>query len=918
MKKYWLLLYVIQLVFVYLALGETGYPLKNGDFSTYQGFGKPAGWGVNIKHGKPLFNLEISTIDISFKNPGAIATIDVNEGDDGCYFQDISLMPGEYCLNLDLQIVGNVEVAIAVGGRNEILKSTSGWKRVAIEFATESDQRVHLFARGGCGKARFRNVELSIKKLRTSLVPIDTDIAIGDIRLPEVSSEEERFAVYELQYYIWRMTGKVPGLKGRDETFDGAAIIIGKAVDPNVLCKLARYPQDSYIVSRQREFILLSGNTPTGTLYSVYDFLKFQGCAWIIPGQLGEVIPLRKCLLNYSDTKIESPDYDVRGGIFNHISFFNNGGWIYKNADEYFDWAVRNRLNCVTFEYGVSADLGVHRGHGHIQTLNHSWHIFLREDKPEWDALVNGKRMRLHPTGRYNMPCVSNREFRQYVVDYIIRYFTENPQVSIFALSPDDEPAFWCECNNCRKLDSDLGKGTWKKSVDGYPEIGTADRVFNFANEIISRVNKVFPNKNIEVYCYGSYRNPPLREKVDSNILVKYTFWPKTPLNKLLLDENVSVNKKEVIDLLDGWRKVGACHFGLYDYGNWVCPDAPVFWWNACTDAIKSFHTRWNFRHSIGEVDSEIQSAFMWYDVRAEALWNVNIDCNTVIRNICNKFYGNASTIMYDYYQKMEDALSQSNSFQQVGYEWVNLSEFDVQRVLLGQQIIERALGTATDEVTLKRLRLAQYSHDILTMFIIQKMSNGSSEEEAVAKVAFERANNIVRDDNILLSKNGVDMLQSLYLPPIVSSTIMELPEVWDFRVDPNDIGMIEQWFASSKKMDWESISTKSDWTAQGYRYHGTAWYRISFSLSEDKGVPPKAKRAILFEAIDGTAQVFLDGKLIGQQMEPAGKMWNKAFAIQLPENITCNAIHDLVVRVTKTHAAAGIWKPVAIVWKKD
>ena len=64
------------------------------------------------------------------------------------------------------------------------------------------------------------------------------DILLGGIVLPEVSSEEEKFAVYELQYYIWKMTGKVLGLAGRDEIFDGSKVLIGRVIDPDVLHKL--------------------------------------------------------------------------------------------------------------------------------------------------------------------------------------------------------------------------------------------------------------------------------------------------------------------------------------------------------------------------------------------------------------------------------------------------------------------------------------------------------------------------------------------------------------------------------------------------------------------------------------------------------------------------------------------------------
>jgi len=79
---------MLQSLFACLVYGEIGYPLKNGDFSTYLGFGKPAGWDTIIKQGEPLFNIDTSNKNISYKNSDVSVTIEVNEGDYGCYFQN--------------------------------------------------------------------------------------------------------------------------------------------------------------------------------------------------------------------------------------------------------------------------------------------------------------------------------------------------------------------------------------------------------------------------------------------------------------------------------------------------------------------------------------------------------------------------------------------------------------------------------------------------------------------------------------------------------------------------------------------------------------------------------------------------------------------------------------------------------------
>ena len=88
------------------------------------------------------------------------------------------------------------------------------------------------------------------------------------------------------------------------------------------------------------------------------------------------------------------------------------------------------------------------------------------------------------------------------------------------------------------------------------------------------------------------------------------------------------------------------------------------------------------------------------------------------------------------------------------------------------------------------------------------------------------------------------------------------------------------------------------------------AWYRISFTLPADA---TGKSLSFTFGAIDGYADIFMDGKKIGEQKEDVNTMWDKAFEIALPTDVDIARPHELVVRVEKENFAAGIWKPVWI-----
>lgn len=68
------------------------------------------------------------------------------------------------------------------------------------------------------------------------------------------------------------------------------------------------------------------------------------------------------------------------------------------------------------------------------------------------------------------------------------------------------------------------------------------------------------------------------------------------------------------------------------------------------------------------------------------------------------------------------------------------------------------------------------------------------------------------------------------------------------------------------------------------------------------------------FGAVDGYADIYLDGEKIGEQKADVGVMWDKLFTVSLPDDFDPAQPHALAVCVQKDNVAAGIWKAVQIV----
>jgi hypothetical protein len=885
--------------------------LRNGNFSFYQGGSRPADWNIYIKAGQ--YDFLTDPIPAESQNSPLSAIIVARESGQACYYQDVQVFKGNYHFEAEVQAVSTARAAVIIGDQTSIVPPSADWKKVAFDFSASGTIRVHLYSLSS-GTAKFRNAQLLIRSLDCSSVPFSDGSVLGSIVLPENPSPAEKYAGYELQKFIARMTGHVPGIAGRDVCPAGRKIVIGGTV-PDSLKDL---PSDSYLIDQLSDAILLAGNTPRGTLYAVYDFLKTQGCGWYMPGEIGQVIPERASLYVSHNRRIESPDYAVRGMMVWSQRFFPDGGWNFLNMADYLDWAVRNRVNAIWYGAARTGDFEDFRGGSYGQTLNHSWNQFLNDEHSEWWPMVDGRRLRTHISGRPNELCVSNRELRTQAVETILKHFKAHPEDSAFALNPNDEPAFWCECSQCRALDADGGKGLWKKAADGSPELSMTDRVLNFVNEVADRVAKVYPEKQIEVYAYASYRNPPKKEKVHPNVLIKYTFWPGFPFNQNLSDRTIPYSRQTGVQL-DGWKKIGAKHLALYDYGNYIYPDCPWLNFHQVADYLRTFHDQWGFEQCLGETSNLFPVSLMMYNLRAAVLWKTQTDYKTVINDICDKFYGPAAGEMKDYYASMDSVLMKSNAWKKKGWDPLKFCEYTTKDLLRGREILERADRKVRDNATLKaRVAIARYGHAFWTFTLVQNLKSPSRMDKDTARQAHALANKLCRDyrDIIPLSQNAVEALKNIYFPPTIAKTLFHLPLTWQFKKDPEDCGLTEKWYVSALDKSWQPILINKDWTSQGHSYHGVAWYAIKFSVPKENTISldkEKGKRVLYFGAVDGEADMYLDGKKIGEQKIDPGYMWDKAFTIPLPIDFNASGPHSLVIRVKKNIQAAGIWKPVWI-----
>jgi len=153
------------------------------------------------------------------------------EGDAGAMFQDVDLIPGEYELSVGVKVSPRGRAVVKAGEAKVEQTATEGWIRVSLRFVCDGNPVRVILAKGRPvkGTVRFRDVRVVAVRLVAQSVPVADGRPLGRIALPADPEPAEAFAAWELQRFVWRMTGRAPGLASRDETFPGRTIFIGRA-----------------------------------------------------------------------------------------------------------------------------------------------------------------------------------------------------------------------------------------------------------------------------------------------------------------------------------------------------------------------------------------------------------------------------------------------------------------------------------------------------------------------------------------------------------------------------------------------------------------------------------------------------------------------------------------------------------------
>ena len=369
-----------------------------------------------------------------------------------------------------------------------------------------------------------------------------------------------------------------------------------------------------------------------GTVNGVYKILeKFAGNRHYMPGALGDVVP-------------KSPDFEVPVSQYTDAPAFREryfyGVWFRDGNPDFLRWYYR-----------------VCHG-GQNNSINHSYNVMHRRYKktnPEYFALIGGRRdlRNLSTANLFGNLCMTNREGIKAFAKIAQDFFDRNPNYTTYAIVPQDGLFKICECPDCKKLAS--------------PHLGQNGRfsnaVFYHAAEIAKIVGKTHPGKLIGTLAYAGYRIPPEMD-LPPNLAVRICYQ-----RQALRDPKM---KKEIEDSIRGYAKkkvpILVWTYGLFNYRP-PMRGIPVFYPNILQQNIKfnrdhgviGEFSESTFQAGAGDQDvkERAQFAFPGFThlnnyVRAQLLWNPDLDLKAMMDEYYTLFYGPAAAEMRFFWETAE------------------------------------------------------------------------------------------------------------------------------------------------------------------------------------------------------------------------------------------------------------------------
>ncbi|RPJ86550.1 MAG: DUF4838 domain-containing protein, partial [Acidobacteria bacterium] len=440
----------------------------------------------------------------------------------------------------------------------------------------------------------------------------------------------------ELKDYLTRITAAPFQIQGDDRELppDCNLISVGRTRLPaqyGIRSDQLGLEKEGFWIRTKGNCLFLLGADDDGIQFAAYEFVeKYCGVRWFFPGEHGEEVPRRETLRLPSIDDRQAPYFKRRTMALSREhkdTPIESDYWRFGRK-----WKLGSSLRIV----------GVHTW-GQIAPPQ-----VYGPTHPEYYALVGGTRQRnwtkFDGSHEYQL-CTSNPEVVRLAIEWVRKFFQDNPGVDIVSISPNDGLGF-CECDRCRALDyEEPMKPGELIEIRSRPHPVITDRIFTFANAVAEGVAATHPDKRLLILAYTVYRKPPRRVKPHPNLVIQYA-------------DNADFHwdpqrKAERVGMLEQWAALTP-NLDIYEYYVWGGHHPARGLTPLIAESIKRFH-RLGIRLFRSQSRGDFGMSGLNYYLASKLLWDPTLDADKIVNDYCDTAFGPAGAPMRRYFDRLDE-----------------------------------------------------------------------------------------------------------------------------------------------------------------------------------------------------------------------------------------------------------------------
>ena len=595
----------------------------------------------------------------------------------------------------------------------------------------------------------------------------------------------------------------------------------------------------------------ISGRTPEAVAHGVYELLERMGCDWVMPGEIGEVIP-QSANPRPADCDVEeAPSFRVRcpwmPGSRNKLV---------RERGEYDLWKTRKKLHVDRYA-----------GHPLVMRGGHVWDVIVRRNKAEFDAHPEMYALVRRPDGSFERrgPQVETTHprvielFEKYIRDEFRRNKWPKDKTVCLSVGPADGGGF----SQSRETAA-IASGRRipiSGAVDG------TDVLVDLCNTLLRRMEGEFPNLHLGFYLYSWHSEFPVRYAPDPKIVIVIADISYSRMHSTL--EPVPT-RRYYRGILEKWAKTDNVKF--FRGYNWNLAEnfLPYSKLKIWADDLPLYHSM-----NVQGVYNE--SATCWATLgpsnylEAELLWDVGADPKAVLAKYCRAAFGGGAPFMDEYFttltRRQSEARVEAGSFH--GFHLV----YDMPFVERSLALFDRAVAAAARPEERTRLEHMRFPLEQLGEFLrlreLQFSFRFGEADALLAKIIAARQS-AVDEGGGWVGGGAVSMVKRFFVDTIAESArystapyrlVYALPDELKTAFDPWN-GGAEMGFADPDADDSRWVRTKTystPWSSQGISSSGGVWYRVRLPSLPDEPI------GLMIGGCDSMACVYVNGERVGE-----------------------------------------------------